>query len=78
MSHKKRGAVERLYEFGGVKVPVLEIPVDHAPALILGKRGARAIMEHLDEIRVFVVNQEITQHAIEQMCEKDPDDESGE
>jgi hypothetical protein len=67
---RKKEPTERLCEFGDVKIPILEIPVDHAPALIIGRRSGRAILEHLDAIRSFMARQEITRHAVEQMCER--------
>jgi hypothetical protein len=35
--------------------------------VVLGERGAKAVLENLDEIRAFVARQEVTRHAIEQM-----------
>lgn len=69
MAHRKKLPKERLYEFGDVRVPILEIPVDHHPPLIIGRRSGRAIMENIDAIRSFLVRQEITRRAVEQMCE---------
>jgi hypothetical protein len=60
---------ERILEFGDVRVPILEVPVDHSPPLILGTRGARAILENLDAIRDWAARQAAAKHAIEQMCE---------
>jgi hypothetical protein len=62
-------AVERLCEFGGVKKFVLQIPVEHGPPVILGERGAKAVLENLDAIRAFSARLEITRHNIEQMAE---------
>ncbi len=69
MPARLKRPVERLLEFGDVKVPILEIPVDHAPPLILGRRGAKAILEHLEDIRAFVSRNEITRTALERLCE---------
>ncbi len=74
---KLKRPVERLYEFGDVKVPVLEIPVEHAPILVLGRRGAKAILEHLDVIREFVSRNEVTRAALERLCEGNMMEETG-
>jgi hypothetical protein len=65
--HRLKKATERICEFGGVKKTVLDVPVEHGPAVVLGERGAKAVLENLDEIRAFVARQEVTRHAIEQM-----------
>jgi hypothetical protein len=74
---KMKRTVERLLEFGDVRVPILEIPVDHAPPLVLGGRGAKAVLEHLDDIRSFVSRNEITRAALEQLCEAGLTEDSG-
>jgi hypothetical protein len=71
MAHRKKEPKERLCEFGDVRIPILEIPVDHAPDLIIGTRGARAILENLDIIRDFSRRHELEKKALEQMCEQD-------
>jgi hypothetical protein len=68
-AHKKKEPRERMCEFGDVKIPILEIPVDHSPSLVIGRRSGREILEHIDAIRAFMARQEITRHAVEQMCE---------
>ena len=70
MPHKKKVPMERLCEFGDVKIPILEIPVHHQPSLIIGRGSGRAILEHIDQIRQFVVKHEIMIHALEQMAEQ--------
>ncbi|MGA2332284.1 MAG: hypothetical protein ABSG75_11045 [Syntrophales bacterium] len=62
-------ATERICEFGGVKKTVLDVPVEHGPPVVLGERGAKAVLENLDAIRAFVARQEITRHAVEQMAQ---------
>ena len=69
MATAKR-TIERICEFGDVRRPVIEIPVDHGPPITLGPRGAKAILENLEAIRSFAARQEVTKHAIEQMCER--------
>jgi len=72
---KQRQVREDCLEFGEVKYPVLLIPVIHAPDLVIGRRSGRAILEHLDQIRQFVVKNEITRYAIEQICQRGLSDE---
>ena len=62
--------IERICEFGDTRIAVIEIPVDHAPPLVLGTRGAKAILSNLEAIRAFAARQEVTKHAVEQMCER--------
>ena len=69
MATAKR-TIERICEFGDVRIAIIEIPVDHAPSLILGTRGAKAILQNLEAIRSFAARQEVTKHAVEQMCER--------
>jgi hypothetical protein len=66
---KARRATERTLEFYGIKKTFLEVPVDHAPCIVLGERGAKAVLENLDAIRSFSARQGIIRHAVEQMAE---------
>jgi hypothetical protein len=50
--------VYKIYDF---QYPVLKIPVDHAPGLIIGRRKAKAILQHLDAIRAFVAKHEVVE-----------------
>ncbi len=66
---KIREPIEDVYKIYDFQYPVLKIPVDHAPDLVIGLRKARTIMQHLDAIRAFILRHEIAGHAVEQMAE---------
>ncbi len=77
MANKTKEPTEEVYKIYDFQYPVLKIPVDHAPELIIGRRKARAILHHLDAIRAFVARHEVTEHGdLNQMNEPFAEDVS--